>query len=25
VIAYFTLLFRLHRGKARAAADGEGY
>jgi cytochrome d ubiquinol oxidase subunit II len=25
VIGYFTLLFRLHRGKARAAADGEGY
>jgi cytochrome d ubiquinol oxidase subunit II len=25
VIAYFVLLFRLHRGKAVAAADGEGY
>ncbi|HEX7879554.1 MAG TPA: cytochrome d ubiquinol oxidase subunit II [Candidatus Eisenbacteria bacterium] len=24
-IAYFVVLFRLHRGKARAAADGEGY
>lgn len=25
VIAYFVLLFRLHRGRAVAAADGEGY
>jgi cytochrome d ubiquinol oxidase subunit II len=25
VIAYFTILFRLHRGKAACAADGEGY
>ncbi len=24
-IVYFTILFRLHRGKARAAAEGEGY
>jgi cytochrome d ubiquinol oxidase subunit II len=24
-LAYFVLLFRLHRGKAVAAADGEGY
>ncbi len=25
VIGYFTLLFRIHRGKAQPAADGEGY
>jgi cytochrome d ubiquinol oxidase subunit II len=25
VIAYFVMLFRLHRGKAVAAKDGEGY
>ncbi len=25
VICYFVIVFRLHRGKARAAADGEGY
>lgn len=25
VIVYFTFLFRLHRGKVKAAADGEGY
>ncbi len=25
VVAYFTLLFRIHRGKAVAANDGEGY
>ncbi len=24
-IVYFTILFRLHRGKAQAAAEGEGY
>jgi cytochrome d ubiquinol oxidase subunit II len=24
-IAYFVILFRIHRGPARAAADGEGY
>jgi len=24
-VGYFTFLFRLHRGKAQAAADGEGY
>jgi len=24
-IGYFTLLFRLHRGKVRVAAEGEGY
>jgi len=24
-LVYFTLLFRLHRGKAQAAAEGEGY
>ncbi len=25
VLGYFFVVFRLHRGKARAAADGEGY
>jgi cytochrome d ubiquinol oxidase subunit II len=25
VVAYFAIVFRLHRGKAVAAADGEGY
>jgi cytochrome d ubiquinol oxidase subunit II len=25
VIAYFAMLFRIHRGKVQAAADGEGY
>ena len=25
VVGYFFIVFRLHRGKARAAADGEGY
>jgi cytochrome bd ubiquinol oxidase subunit II len=25
VIAYFALLFRIHRGKVVAAAEGEGY
>jgi cytochrome bd ubiquinol oxidase subunit II len=25
VICYFVIVLRLHRGKARAAADGEGY
>ncbi|BDU71359.1 cytochrome d ubiquinol oxidase subunit II [Mesoterricola silvestris] len=25
VIAYFAMLFRIHRGKVEAAADGEGY
>lgn len=25
VLGYFSIVFRLHRGKARAAADGEGY
>ncbi len=25
VVGYFYIVFRLHRGKARAAADGEGY
>lgn len=25
VIAYFAMLFRVHRGKVEAAADGEGY
>jgi cytochrome d ubiquinol oxidase subunit II len=25
VIGYFVLLFRIHRGKSVAAADGEGY
>jgi cytochrome d ubiquinol oxidase subunit II len=25
VVAYFVLLFRLHRGKVKAAEDGKGY
>jgi cytochrome bd ubiquinol oxidase subunit II len=25
VVGYFVVVFRLHRGKVRAAADGEGY
>lgn len=25
VVAYFVVLFRIHRGKAMAARDGEGY
>jgi cytochrome bd-type quinol oxidase subunit 2 len=25
VLAYFVIVFRLHRGKAVAARDGEGY
>jgi cytochrome d ubiquinol oxidase subunit II len=25
VLVYFTILFRLHRGKAQAAEEGEGY
>jgi cytochrome d ubiquinol oxidase subunit II len=24
-VGYFVLLFRLHRGKVKAAADGDGY
>jgi cytochrome d ubiquinol oxidase subunit II len=24
-IGYYVVLFRLHRGKAQAAAEGEGY
>jgi cytochrome d ubiquinol oxidase subunit II len=24
-LGYFTIVFRMHRGKAVAAADGEGY
>jgi len=25
VLGYFALLFHIHRGKAKAAAEGEGY
>jgi cytochrome d ubiquinol oxidase subunit II len=24
-VAYFVFLFRIHRGKVKAAADGKGY